>query len=249
MFPYMMIQRMTMPRIPTDYDIPPTIYTILNSIVNYGKEEKTKIKDLAKTGRVKIFDFDYPLSNHITKEDFECMILKHYMMRRIGFDTVTAFKLALDVKLNEIMPTYNLMFDSLLNWNLFEDGEKTTRETIDSRITNTESNVENKTNSKSYDSLITDSRNSDTPENQIEDVKNGSYVSEYSYNQNNETNESNADTTSKSNGLSNDNGRVNETITRTPSDKMAIYKNFLESKQNIYSMIFKDLDSLFYQIV
>ena len=33
------------------------------------------------------------------------------------------------------------------------------------------------------------------------------------------------------------------------SDKINIYKQFLESKNNIYSMIFKDLDSLFYQLV
>ena len=35
----------------------------------------------------------------------------------------------------------------------------------------------------------------------------------------------------------------------TLSDKVSAYKNFIESKQNIYSMIFKDLNVLFYGIV
>ena len=118
---------MPFPPLPTNCDKPPTVYSILESIVNYGKEDKTKIKDLAKVGRFKIFDFDYPLSDKISKEDFEIMILNHYLQRRIGFDTVTAFKIQLDVKLNEIMPLYNKMFDSIDGWNIFNDGEKISR--------------------------------------------------------------------------------------------------------------------------
>ena len=73
-----------------DYNIPPTIYALLNSYVNFSKEEPEKIKDLAKIGRTMFFDFDYPLSNKITKEQFETMILNHFLMRRIGYETVTA---------------------------------------------------------------------------------------------------------------------------------------------------------------
>ena len=106
---------------------PPTLYSIMNSIANFDTEEKTKIRNLAKATHEKIFDFDYPLTEHITKEDFEVMILNNYMMRRIGYETPTAFKIAMEVKLNSIMPIYNKMFDSLENWNLFNDGENITR--------------------------------------------------------------------------------------------------------------------------
>lgn len=92
---------------------PPTIYSFLESIVNYGKTEKTKIKDLAKVGRTEIFDFDYPLSSKVSREYFETQILNHYLMRRIGFETLTAFKIQLNCKLNEIMPIYNKLFDSI----------------------------------------------------------------------------------------------------------------------------------------
>ena len=48
---------------------PPTIYFLLESIVNYGKDEKTKIKDLAREGHSRVFDFEYPISNNISKKD------------------------------------------------------------------------------------------------------------------------------------------------------------------------------------
>lgn len=119
---YFLLPYFWFPPIPPICDKPPTLYSLLESIVNYGKDDKQKIKDLAKYGRSTIFDFDYPLSNYINKEKFETMILNHFLMRRIGFETFTAFQIQLNVKLNEIMPVYNKMFDSLENWDLFSDG-------------------------------------------------------------------------------------------------------------------------------
>ena len=102
------------PFLPRNCDLPPTLYSILDSIVNFGKPENEKIKvpQLSENGRSTIFNFDYPLSNNISKEKFETMILNHFLLRRIGFDTVTSFVVQLNVKLNEIMPMYNKMFDA-----------------------------------------------------------------------------------------------------------------------------------------
>lgn len=212
------------PRLPNDCDLPPTIYSILDSIVNFGEEEETPIKNLAKEGRGEIFDFDYPLSTHINREDFEVMILNNYMMRRIGYETPTAFKLQLNVKLNSIMPIYNKLFDSLDGWNLFTDGETTTRNTVD------ESSMESSTTSTS------DSRFSDTPQGRLADIANGTYMTDYTLN---------SDTT-ESDGTSND--EVNETITRTQHDKIGIYKQFQNDIKSIYQLIFDELDELFYSL-
>lgn len=228
---------MMYPKLPVDYDVPPTIYALLNSIVNFGKEEKTKISELAKKGRTTIFDFEYPLTTGITKEDFECMILNHYMMRRIGYETLTAFKLALNVKLNEIMPMYNKLFNAIDGWEIFIDGEVTTREQISSTSAN--NHVENITDSDD----TSDRRYSDTPQNELQDVRDGKYISDYNYDHNT------GNITSSTTGNSNDTGNINETITRTPADKMTNYVEFIKEKQNIYTMIFKDLDVLFYQII
>lgn len=206
------------PWIPTDYNLPPTLYSILNSLANYDAEEKTKIKDLANATHSDIFDFTYPLSTHINKDDFEVLILNHFLMRRLGYETVTAWKIALSVKLNEVMPIYNKMFDMLDGWDLFSDGERIERTTEDE--------------GESRASTTTDNRYSDTPQGQLTSVQNGTYLSDYTYNQ------------GSSSG--NDSRTTNEVITRTPSDKIRIYKEFIENKESIMTMIFKDLDSLFY---
>lgn len=208
-----------------DYNLPPTIYALLNSIVNFDADEKSAIKDLAEKGRTEIFDFDYPLSSYINKQDFECMILNHFLMRRIGYDTLTAFKISLNVKLNEIMPIYNKMFDSLTGWDLFNDGERVT-----------ESGTNNLTNS-TRSSGISDRRYSDTPQNRLSDVRDGRFVSDYNY----DTDSSNVDSESS--------GNDTREIYRTPSNKMEVYKQFIENRKSIYTMIFEELEPLFYGLV
>ena len=221
-----------MRKLANSYDEPPTVYALLNSYVNFANDTPVKIADLAKAGRAAFFDFDYPLTDKISREDFETMILNHFIMRRIGYETVTAFKIALNVKLNEIMPMYNKMIDSIWNWNIFSDGETTTRDYTEDRTTNGNNTVT--TNATS------DQRSSDTPQNQIDDVKSGKYVSNYEF----DTDVSNSNST---NNIT-DNNNVLEVVKKSPSDKMRLYSEFLKNRQNIYTMIFKDLDVLFYQI-
>ena len=284
---------MLMSMIPTWNEKPPTLYSILESIVNFDKEDKTKIKDLAKSGRETIFNFTYPLSTKVVKEDFECMILNHFIMRRIGFETVTAFRIQLNVKLNEIMPMYNKMFDMLDGWDIFNDGEKVTRDVTDSRNikTTSESTTENSQNTSNDNITSTDTtssntlnnnatttgqntsdnRNSDTPQNRLSEVRSGEYVDDYKYTQDNSsstdistttgsstsatdtTNNTSIETKGQTSSNSEDNtenkGNTKETIIRTPSDKLKLYQDFIENKQNIYTMIFKDLEDLFYQLV
>lgn len=213
-----------------DYNLPPTLYRLLNSIVNYDEEEQTKIKNLAAAGREDIFDFEYPLSSNVVKEDFEVMILNHFLMRRIGYDTLNAFKIALNVKMNEIMPMYNKMFDMLENWNIFNDGENVTRTVVDSG--------NNSLNNTTTSQNISDRRYSDTPQQQLQNVRDGKYVTDYNYDTDN------GSVLSQSTGT--DSRNTTETITRTPSDKMKLYKEFIENKKSIMTMIFEELEPLFY---
>lgn len=233
------------PFIPVMNERPPTLYSLLQSIVNYGKDEQTKIKDLAKAGRTKIFDFDYPLSDKITKKDFECMILNHFIMRRIGFDTLTAFKIQLDVKLNEIMPMYNKLIDLLYEENAF--GEITKKTGKDNRVVQNATTNEMENSSNTSHENISDRRGSDTPQNHLENVRDGSYVTEYHYDKDNSKNTD----TSKSNGKSNSNTKDDNVYEETTSriNLFEVYAKLNEEIKNIYTMIFKDLDCLFYQLV
>ena len=230
---------MLMPRIPSNNMKPPTVYAILESICNYDKDEseRTRIRDLAKVGRTKIFDFDYPLSENISREKFETMILNHYIYRRIGFQTITAWKIQLETKLNEIMPLYNMMFDSIQGWNLFRDGGVITHDAINDGSANSYSKQTNKSNT------ISDSRNSDLPQSKIENVQDGSYLSDYSYNTGNDNSESNGTSESNNKNI------MHETTTTIPENRVELYKAFQSGIKNIYSMIFKELDELFYDII
>ena len=218
-------------------DLPPTVYALLNSYVNFSRQTPVKIAELAKTGRACFFDFTYPLATGWDKEEFETMILNHFLMRRIGYETVTAFKIALNVKLNEIMPNYNMLYSSIENWNIFNDGESITRQQT-SNGSNAVNSSSNATNSDT-----SDRRYSNTPQNQLADVRDGKYVSEYNYDQNS------GSATNQTATSGTDSNEINETINRSPSDKIKIYQEFLAARQNLYTMIFKDLDSLFYQVI
>lgn len=243
--PFYLIDYFWFPRIPTNNERPPTIYSILESIVNYGTDDKQKIKDLAKEGRTTIFNFDYPLTDKVTREEFECMILNHYLMRRIGFDTVTAFRIQLNVKLNEIMPTYNKMFDLLYNNDLF--GEITKKDGTDNRKTENKSETENTLNNKSENETISDLRNSKLPQNKLQNLRDGSYVTDYNYNTTNSNDNSNSKGTSSSNTNGSDTNEYHETTSRI--DMFDIYTKFNSEIKHIYTLIFNDLDELFYSLV
>lgn len=204
---------------------PPTLYSIMNSIANYGKEEQTKIRNLAKATHEKIFDFEYPLSSKIDRDDFECQILNHFIMRRIGQETFTAFQLFLENKLNEILPYYNIMFDSLVDYNLFNDGEVITRNRQD-----------NGTSSLNSDNNVK-SRFSEYPLGRLSDIDNGDYV----------TNQTTNDGTMTNSGTTSN--TTVETETRSGLDKMDLYLKYMQTKNSIMTMIYKDLDILFYGLV
>lgn len=238
------------PFIPANCDKPPTIYSILESIVNYNKTDKTKIKDLAKEGRQTIFDFDYPLSDSISREDFECMILNHFLMRRIGFDTVRAFQIHLDNKLNSIMPMYNKMFD-LLNETTFFLGNTQIREGYDKEKGNSNTTTSNNLSATSDSSSqnTTDRRYSDTPQNELQNVRDGKYITDYNY----DTANASSKNTSSSNGTGNSQENRNndkeykETITNINMIDAILKLN--EKKVSIYNLIFNELEPLFYQLI
>lgn len=221
--------------LPPNCDKPPTIYSILNSIVNGGKEpaDYTPINELAKYGRTTIFNFDYPLTDKISKENFECMILNHYMMRRIGYETVTAFRLQLNVKLNSIMPLFNKMFDAIDGWSIFKDGEKTVRYGRDDIL----SEMTGETNTSS----TSDRRCSDTPQNELANVRDGKYVTEYNYDSNSASDESTNNSTQTKD--------YTEIIEKTEGNKIEILKQMEQDITSIYELIFQKLDDLFYGLV
>ena len=82
-----------------------------------------------------------------------------------------------------------------------------------------------------------ENRLSEYPLDELDDLTDGKYVSTQN------TSNINA------NNTTNDVGSENERIERSPVDKMSIYKSYLETRRSVMSMIYKDLDILFYGLV
>lgn len=247
-------------------DMPPTLYSLMNSKINFGEDEseQVSISNLPSAFKNYLFDFDYPLDNEL-KEDFELMFLKHYMFRRINYDTYLSFKIHLEVKLNEIMPKYNKMFEGFSTLNFDGNTEMTSRTNQNARTisetdyqTSAGNSSGTSTGSNNASSSTTnDNRFSDTPQNAIADVQAGSYITDYTYNTGSDTSSSSSSSTSSNTSSSTssrannktDNDSENENITKIKLDTLNEYKKFLDYANNIYSMIFKECDSLFYGIV
>ena len=204
--------------------MPPLLADIMKAMVNYNNPTPKKYKDLATECHEQIFDFNYPLSAKINKDDFEVQILNHFMLRRIGFDTFNAFQIYLENKLNEIMPYYNILFDSLDNFNLFNDGEKIVRTEVEDSESSSEGNNES------------DRRYNEYPQNRLNDIKKGSYVTTQNYDTNKIENSANA------------NRNLREETSRSPVDKMYLYERYLNTKKSIMSKIYEDLEILFYEL-
>lgn len=215
---------------------PPTLYSLMNSYVNYDKEEKTTIINLPAAFRTYLFDFDYPLNSNL-KENFEINFLNHYMMRRIGFETFLTFKIHLKDKLNIIMPKYSKL---LLEFNNLDFTGLKERH---SKLGSNSKNENNNELTNTTGTTINDNRFSNVPQNEISDIQNGSYMTDYTYNHNNITTGGNF-SSNKSNS-----GTYTETLSIDKGDATDEYIKIQDKITHVFDMIYKELDCLFYQIV
>lgn len=218
---------------------PPTIKAILESIVNYNNDNPVGLSHLAGLGHDKIFSFDYDLDESLfSKESFEINILNNFMERRIGFETIGAFKLKLQVKILEIIPQVNMMiktYSELLNQGLIN---KTIRTKSESNLYSKDTTGNSETNSELENSF------SDTPQNRINDIKSGSYASDFTYNKSiNESNTSVED-------LSSDDLSLREEVEKINGDEvLKSIKTLSKETKNIFTLVYDELEPLFYNLV
>ena len=249
---------------------PPLLSDLMNSKLNFDNENPISYRNMANSFRQFMFDFDYPLSNKITKEDFECQIINHFFMRRIGQQTFLAFKMRLENKLNEIMPYYNKIFDSYTDWDIFANGETEIETIADSKTynengtnaTTTDKDVTNtnttQTSTNSSTSTTSDRRYSKTPQNELSNIRDGKYVTDYNYDQNAgidsaTSNGTSSNTTQDDTTINGSHSKTgNESLSHTRNNqrinnnKMDLYKQFIEETRKIMSLIYNDLECLFY---
>ena len=128
------------------------------------------INEIVQQSRSKIFSFDYPIFDETYRGVIETKILKHYYTREIGLETVGLWLHKLDVKMNEIMPYYNQLYNScLLEFNPFYNTDFTTKRDIK---TNEKGNSKDETNSTTKEWELY----SDTPQGSVKNLENETYL-------------------------------------------------------------------------
>lgn len=223
---------------------PPTLYKLIDAKVNGGKgifdPGRIPTTKIAAAGRSFIFNFDYPLSEYADKKLLEETFIKRFLMRRIGFETYSAFEIALDARFNEIMPAYNLLFDALgEKFDLLSGGNYTRTYRED-----TGKNREQKTHTSAGTATTADNRFSDTPQSRLEDIQNGDYMTEYQFNQG--SSESSADGTMNEDETGSRN--YTENYKTDIANKTELLQAYNANAFKIYTRIYDDCNDLFYQL-
>lgn len=227
---------------------------------------ENSIENVITNSLDKLFDFNFPIFDENYRKTLETKIVKHYYTREIGYETVGRWKLALNTKLNEIMPYYNKLYESelieinpLYTHNITKTGNKTGQGT--SQQTTNDIGSKDIQHNETNNDVITDSStnyrlHSDTPQGGLAGVDSGTYLSDAVKTTVNESrNESHGihinDTTSTTNnGTKNGNTNTTEEYlesvvgyeNKNPSKSLQDYRDtFL----NIDMMIINDLNKLF----
>lgn len=216
----------------------------------------------------KIFNFDFPIFDENYRQVLCRKILKHYYTREIAHETVGRWKLALNAKLNEIMPYYNQLYKSeLLEFNPFYDvdltrsreGSGTSNKTSNNTETNsgTSKNVSSESGTNNTDTL---NRFSDTPQNSMDTqgiTDSVPLTTVTKVNEDNTTTNESTDTltrndTKTGNGTENINNtdKYIETVKgkQGTENYSSLLKKFRETFLNIDMMIIEDCSDCFFTL-
>lgn len=216
----------------------------------------------------KVFNFDFPIFDENYRQVLCRKILKHYYTREIAHETVGRWKLALNAKLNEIMPYYNQLYKSeLLEFNPFYDvdltrsreGSGTSNRTSNNTETNsgTSKNVSSGSGTSNTDTL---NRFSDTPQNSMDTQGIADSVpltTVTKVNEDNTTTNESTDTltrndTKTGNGTENINNtdKYIETVKgkQGTENYSSLLKKFRETFLNIDMMIIEDCSDCFFTL-
>ena len=211
------------------------------------------------------FDFklnNYPIFDENYRETLNNKILNHYFDAEIGFETAPLFRHYLLAKLNEIMPTYNIMYEKQkdLLENIFGNVNLTeTFEGANSNNKNTNNSTQSTTqsNSNSNSSGNSNMKNlfQDTPQGELDttSINNQKWATNLTLNENTNTGEIN----DSSNATGNSTAESIENLTGTNNYikkiignnggkyNIELLKDIQNSIINIDIMIINELQDLF----
>lgn len=195
---------------------------------------------------------DYPIFDESYRAALNKKILDHYQFREIGFETPGLFAWFLNVKLREIMPYYNQLYESAtLTFNPlhnFETTEESTRTVEGTSVSSgdSESNMENAStaNGKAV--------SSDTPQGMLsfENIAANKYATAANLD------ETKADATGKNTTVQNSENTLNnvDAYIRTvrgnngSASFASLLKEYRTTLLNVDMMVIRELETLFMSI-
>ena len=167
--------------------------SICEVYAGYNEEQGyNNVNDVIEKALPKLFDFTFPIYDENYRSVLETKIVKHFYTREIGYETVGRWKLALDERLNLIMPYYNERYKStLFEFNPMYDVDLTTDHSKgnEGNSENTNTGTSDANSNRKYNRTDTSSDNgdrwqyyNDTPQGGITGLETGKYLTNATHN-------------------------------------------------------------------
>lgn len=241
------------------------MFTIEVRNILKGYSDSHDINTQIEDSKSYIFDDSWELNNAENTDRIKTMILRHYYMREIGFETVNLWKLKLNTELAEIAPKYTMLYNSieevknnpLGNVNVTETQTANANGTSESNGTakSSSTNTDKQTSESSNTGTSTGNGNSDawqtsndTPQGGLDGIESNRYLSSAVHNKSTtEQNTSNnasttASGTSESAGSSESSNSANsKTVSTSDYVKKIIGKNNSDSNIDTFVKMYNDV--------
>ena len=225
--------------------------SICEVYAGYNEEQGyNNVNDVIQKALPKLFDFTFPIYDENYRSVLETKIVKHFYTREIGYETVGRWKLALDERLNLIMPYYNERYKStLFEFNPMYDVDLTTDHSKgnEGNSENTNTGTSDANNNRTYNRSDNYERNltstntnndnndrweyyNDTPQGGITGLETGKYLTNATHNSDNSNSTSTGtDTGSDSRNITDiDNNTSHQNSSNTGQSKYTDTESYLE---------------------
>jgi hypothetical protein len=194
-----------------------------------------------KSWRV-IFGTNFPIFDEEYREHLCKKILQHYYTREIAYETPSLWIFKLRVRMNEIMPYYNQMYKSAqLEFDPFKDFEyRVTHEGEDS------STGSNEYSDSSNGTTNNVNKYSETPQNGLQGVMSGEYLTTASV----DDNSSESSSTSNSESTASSTNKWNELLSgkRNGDSYSKLLQDYRNTFINVDLDIINSLSDLFFNL-
>ena len=205
--------------------------------------------EIVKNAYPRIF-LDFPIYDESHREELCTKILLHYYMDEIGLETYALWKLQLNIRLREIMPFFNTLYEAMGHSDLFSNVNinrtYNKRGTNDTKSENTTSASTKGTNQGKEHSL---DKYSETPQGGLSGIESDKYLTNARITENGREDTTATSTDGKANFSQND--LSNETYEERTSGKdggksyFELLQEYREKIITIDNQIIENLSNLF----